>query len=138
MAQYINKDALVAEIEKRTKETESLPSTFDQFWAGQISAFKGVLKILDTLEVKEVQEEHVSKNLEETAKNYSSIIRTISPQWESEIERAFIAGAKWGKNQAKVEIQAQSMALAHGCPKENTSNELKRKISMSKADKETL
>ena len=27
---------------------------FDQFWAGQISAFKGILKILDTLETKEV------------------------------------------------------------------------------------
>lgn len=49
----IDKAALVAEIEKRIKETESMQPKFDQFWAGQISAFKGVLKILDTLEVKE-------------------------------------------------------------------------------------
>ena len=54
MAQYIDKDALVAEIKKRIKETESMQPKFDQFWAGQISAFKGVLKILDTLEVKEI------------------------------------------------------------------------------------
>ncbi len=50
----IDKSALVAEIEKRIKETESMQPKFDQFWAGQISAFKGILKILDTFEVKEV------------------------------------------------------------------------------------
>lgn len=54
MTQYINKSALVAEIEKRIKETESMKPKFDQFWAGQISAFKGILKILDILEAKEV------------------------------------------------------------------------------------
>lgn len=54
MTQYIDKSAIVAEIEKRIKETQSMQPKFDQFWAGQISAFKGVLKILDTLEVKEV------------------------------------------------------------------------------------
>ena len=54
MAYLIDKNALVAEIERRIKETESMQPKFDQFWAGQISAFKGVLKILDTLEVKEV------------------------------------------------------------------------------------
>ena len=53
MAQYINKDVLVAEIEKRIKETESMQPKFDQFLAGQISAFKGILKIIDTIEVKE-------------------------------------------------------------------------------------
>lgn len=53
----IDKDTLVAEIEKRIKETESMQPKFDQFWAGQISAFKGVLKILDTLEVNEVDYE---------------------------------------------------------------------------------
>ena len=57
MEEYINKSALVAEIEKRIKETESMQPKFDQFWAGQISAFKGVLKILNTLEVKEVVQE---------------------------------------------------------------------------------
>lgn len=54
MEQYIPKSVLVAEIERRIKETESMQPKFDQFWAGQISAFKGILKILDTFEVKEV------------------------------------------------------------------------------------
>ena len=54
MAHLIDKAALVAEIKKRIKETESMLPKFDQFWAGQISAFKGILKIIDTLEVKEV------------------------------------------------------------------------------------
>jgi hypothetical protein len=54
MTKLIDKSALVAEIEKRIKETESMQPKFDQFWAGQISAFKGILKILNTLEVKEV------------------------------------------------------------------------------------
>jgi hypothetical protein len=57
MEQYISKDALVREIEKRIEETKGMQPQFDQFWAGQISAFKGVLKILDTLEVKEVDYE---------------------------------------------------------------------------------
>ena len=54
MEQYILKSALLAEIENRIKETESMQPKFDQFWAGQISAFKGILKILVTFEVKEV------------------------------------------------------------------------------------
>lgn len=62
MTQYIDKSAIVAEIEKRIKETESMQPKFDQFWEGQISAFKGVLKILDTLETKEVDfERELSK-----------------------------------------------------------------------------
>ena len=56
MAHYIDKSALVAEIEKRIEETKGMQPKFDQFWAGQVSAFKGVLKILDTLEVKDVNE----------------------------------------------------------------------------------
>ena len=54
MEHLIDKSALVAEIEKRIQETESMHPKFDQFWAGQISAFKGILKILDTFEMKEV------------------------------------------------------------------------------------
>ena len=53
MEQYINKAAVKAELEKRIEETKGMQPQFDQFWAGQISAFKGVLKILDTLETKE-------------------------------------------------------------------------------------
>lgn len=63
----IDKDRVVAEIEKRIKETESMQPKFDQFWAGQISAFKGVLKILDTLEVKEV---NLEKEIESWRHNH--------------------------------------------------------------------
>ena len=51
MEQYINKAAVKAELETRIEETKGMQPQFDQFWAGQISAFKGVLKILGTLEV---------------------------------------------------------------------------------------
>ena len=61
--QYIDKAAVVAEIERRIKETESMQPKFDQFWAGQISAFKGVLKILDTIELKEVDLEEKATQL---------------------------------------------------------------------------
>ena len=54
MKRYINKDVLAAKIENRIKETESMQSMVDPFWEGQISAFDSVLKILDTLETKEV------------------------------------------------------------------------------------
>lgn len=63
MEQYIKKSDLVAEIERRIKETESMQPKFDQFWAGQISAFKGVLKILNTIEVKEVEEKFECPNI---------------------------------------------------------------------------
>lgn len=51
MKQYIDKSVLVEKIEKRIKETESMDLN-DQFWAGQISGFDSVLKLLDTLKVK--------------------------------------------------------------------------------------
>ena len=62
LKQYINKADIIAEIEKRIKETESMQPKFDQFWAGQISAFKGVLKILDNIEVKETEVELENEN----------------------------------------------------------------------------
>ncbi len=54
MGNYIELDTLIEKIKNRIKETESMQPKFDQFWAGQISAFKGVLKILSALEVKEI------------------------------------------------------------------------------------
>lgn len=65
MEYLIDKSALIVEVEKRIKETESMQPKFDQFWAGQISAFKGILKILDTFDVKEVDFCIISKNLME-------------------------------------------------------------------------
>ena len=78
MTQYIDKDALVAEIEKRIKETESIQPKFDQFWAGQISAFKGILKILDTLEVKETKNQEWSANDE---RNLNVVLSFIDDEY---------------------------------------------------------
>lgn len=76
-----------------------------------------------TLRVEKI--ESVIEGLEEEIDNY--VKRNGYDGLDSIEEVKYIANhfAEWGKNQAKVEIQAQSMALAHGCPKENTSNELK-------------
>ena len=84
------------EIERRIEETESMQPKFDQFWAGQISAFKGVMEIIDSL-----PEEPVSEDLEEAAEKYAydefpsiGIPNTV-------IELSFKAGAEWQLNQMK-------------------------------------
>ena len=46
MSKYIESEKLIAEIERRIEETKSMKPAFDQFWAGQISAFKGVKNII--------------------------------------------------------------------------------------------
>ena len=98
MAHLIDKDALVAEIKKRIKETESMQPKFDQFWAGQISAFKGVLKILDTLEVKDLQKEPVSEDLKEFEVEY---IEREKDNIVCAYDRhaGLVDGAKWQKQQ---------------------------------------
>ena len=53
MNKYINAEKLIAEIERRTEETKSMKPSFDQFWAGQISAFKGVKNIITSLQKEE-------------------------------------------------------------------------------------
>lgn len=63
MKQYINKDILAAKIENRIKETESMRPMVDPFWEGQISAFDSMLKILDTLETKNVEEKFECPNI---------------------------------------------------------------------------
>ena len=55
---------------------------FDQFWAGQISAFKGVLKIIDTFEVKEV-------DLEKEIQQHINDCLEDNPEWAGEIENIF-------------------------------------------------
>ena len=50
---YIDGEKLIAKIERRIEETKSMKPLFDQFWAGQISAFKGVENIIDSLQKEE-------------------------------------------------------------------------------------
>ena len=103
----IDKAVVVAEIEKRIKTLNEiliknpiLSSTLEKL----IEENKKVLSILDTIEVKEVQEEPVSKDLEEEALVYSAS-DTITEDGklviDSEKVNAFKAGAKWQKQQMK-------------------------------------
>ena len=54
MAKYINKDAIVAEIERRLKGLEDCHADRIAGYAGEISGLKRLLSFIDTLEVKEV------------------------------------------------------------------------------------
>ena len=66
-----------------------------------------------------LQEEPVNDDLKEAANNaLEGLLDKYDLVGTGSCLEMFKLGAKWGKNQAKAEIQAQSMALAHGCPKE--------------------
>ena len=56
---YIDVEKLISAIERRIEETKSMKPSFDKFWAGQISAFKGVITIISSLqqEQKAIDEE---------------------------------------------------------------------------------
>lgn len=56
---YIDVEKLISAIERRIEETKSMKPSFDKFWAGQISAFKGVITIIASLqqEQKAIDEE---------------------------------------------------------------------------------
>jgi len=53
MNRYIDAGKLIAEIDRRIKETKSMKPSFDQFFAGQISALKGAIKIAESLQQKQ-------------------------------------------------------------------------------------
>ena len=69
MAQYISKDALVAEIERRIKciTKEYQESEQPQFFLlGKINGLENILPFLSTLEVKEVDlEKHLKEDIED-------------------------------------------------------------------------
>ena len=50
---YIDAEKLIRKIEQRIEETKPMKTSFDQFWAGQISAFKGVENIITSLQKEE-------------------------------------------------------------------------------------
>lgn len=67
MAQYIDKDALVAKIRKRLLPVVR-DKHYDEWEEGQDSERKAILGIIDSLKLKEVKEEPVSEDLEEEIK----------------------------------------------------------------------
>ena len=105
MAQYIPKDALVTEIKKRQKEHDEKKYDYassDHFWA---SVEDGkILSLIDTLEVKEIlslQEEPVSKELGEAAKNHAveRFRTTRDRELAEKCKWSFKAGASWKKEE---------------------------------------
>ena len=105
MTQYIDKDALVAEIEKRIKE-------IDVF--GTYLSPKGVLTNLlchlDTLEVKEVEEKAVNNDLEDYAKKESESFAEREYEIDYIDRNALAKGYYWGVK-AGVQWQKQKNAI---------------------------
>ena len=74
MTQYIDKAAVVAEIESKKKYAKTLGnnainSSMQQFYDGMKQGCVDILSFINTLEAKEVQEEPVSEDLEEFIKD---------------------------------------------------------------------
>lgn len=86
MAQYINKSALVAEIDRLREEKGA-------FYASDV--LYNLEDFLDTLEVKEVQEEPVSNDLKDAAIEYCGGHKGS----DARARAAFVVGANWKKQQ---------------------------------------
>lgn len=96
MEQYISKSALVTELNRLIAELveEGKDTMFEQ---GRISAFEDVKVFINhTLEVIDVNEEPVSNDLEEAAKNYEEDAIFYAARRISDF---FKAGAQWQKEQ---------------------------------------
>ena len=81
MAQYINKDALVAEIEnkikkytKRGEESDAKRDGYGMYWGGVLSCLNEIRTLCDTLETKDVQEpkdkERIREEIERLHEEY--------------------------------------------------------------------
>ena len=97
MKQYIDKAAVVAEIDRRVDFfiEESKKGKCDINIA---TALCGLNAFIDTLEVKEVKEEPVSEDLEEAVENYAAtgeVLPNGKVMINFQEEKAFKAGAKW-------------------------------------------
>ncbi len=100
MAQYIDKSALVAEMERLTAV-----KPIDEFWpqvqnkidwlSGKLFAINSLRVFLNTLEVKEVQEEPVSNDLKDAAIEYCGGHKGS----DARVRAAFVVGANWKKQQ---------------------------------------
>ena len=89
MKRYIDAEKLKAEIQKRIEETKSMKPSFDQFWAGQISAFKGVIKIAESLQQEQPS---LPSGLDDAAEKYSENILANNEDLQDAIEDAYKTG----------------------------------------------
>ena len=106
-------EKIKAEIERRKKTWNHQDP---QYVAGGKDVCDYLLGFIDSLE-----EEPVSNDLEEAV---VEAFKQIVDSDKNSFLEIFKAGAQWGMRQVEAKIQAQSMALAHGCPKEFVSNDL--------------
>ena len=104
MAKYIDKAAVVAEIEKRYET--NIIGAHSAFRNGKIEALREVKTLINTLEVKEVEEEPVSNDLEEAAHQYAWDKQEHHIDFDGDEYLdygvrfdAFKTGAKWQKEQ---------------------------------------
>lgn len=97
MKAYIDKSAVVAEIEKELNTTKKYST---EYVNGKKYALNKILSFLDTLEMEETEEEPISNDLEEAADNYVGHAPEIDEDLSCFTKRnAFIAGAQWQKEQ---------------------------------------
>lgn len=127
MEQYISKSALVTEIE-RIKKEECPIDTYEG--RNKLFYFEQFLSFINTLEVKEIGVDLGDPKGDVEVKTAWTDLEEVSIKYGNCFEKhsdlasmAFIKGAKWGKEQAEIQIKAQSMALPHGCPKEKPISE---------------
>ena len=113
MAKYINKDALVAEVKRLIAfYSKEIEDNKEDPWAMDIAKrdiLQEILSFLDNLEVKEVQEEPVSEDLEKAAEqDVCEVVNCCSvtgipndhiPSWvQDAMVNEFIHGAQWKEN----------------------------------------
>lgn len=109
--ELIDKSKIVAEIERRIQECDNLANAAaDNNLSNTLQAnellirqYKSLLYFLDTLEVKEVKEEPVSKDLEEAAEEYApDFSNSIASKAAVDAVRdAFKSGAEWMAGQGE-------------------------------------
>ena len=89
MTRYIDKSAVVAEIERLHKEWRWYSSTEAKY---RCAAYRELSEFLNTLEVKEMYKQPLTKDLKTAAGNYA-----FTQNEEDEVLKyyAFIAGAEW-------------------------------------------
>ena len=106
MTQSIDKDRILAEIEKRMQELH--PTNTHRMQVGEkvdrdvlmwLNALTWVKNLLNTLEVKDVQEEPVSEEFEKCASKIILEGTNFNKSWYAHPELAFKAGAKWKEQQ---------------------------------------
>lgn len=94
MKNYINKAAVVAEIKRLINSHKPLKTLDPTYCEGLDDSLDDILSFIDTLEVKEVKEEPVSKTLEEAAFDYADACKYDGGEKLLCVEH-FKAGVQW-------------------------------------------